>query len=82
MLRWRFFRRGYSQLNVILHNLIPPSPFHHRTTRKSARRHRFMVDIPPTRTKRFASSFLVRTARELNRLLMGRRAPPRAALPG
>uniref|UniRef100_A0A2H1WFR0 SFRICE_012543 n=1 Tax=Spodoptera frugiperda TaxID=7108 RepID=A0A2H1WFR0_SPOFR len=45
-----------------LHNLIPPSPFHHRTTRQSARRHRFMVDIPPTRTKRFASSFLLATA--------------------
>uniref|UniRef100_A0A2H1V874 SFRICE_013799 n=1 Tax=Spodoptera frugiperda TaxID=7108 RepID=A0A2H1V874_SPOFR len=32
----------------------------------AARRHRFMVDIPPTRTQRFASSFLVRTAREWN----------------
>uniref|UniRef100_A0A2H1VP83 SFRICE_010774 n=1 Tax=Spodoptera frugiperda TaxID=7108 RepID=A0A2H1VP83_SPOFR len=38
------------------------SPFYHRTTRQSERRHRYMVDIPPTRTKRFASNFLVRTA--------------------
>uniref|UniRef100_A0A2H1WFX0 SFRICE_031312 n=1 Tax=Spodoptera frugiperda TaxID=7108 RepID=A0A2H1WFX0_SPOFR len=28
----------------------------------------FMVDIPPIHTKRFASSFLVRTAREWNSL--------------
>uniref|UniRef100_A0A2H1VG40 SFRICE_025765 n=1 Tax=Spodoptera frugiperda TaxID=7108 RepID=A0A2H1VG40_SPOFR len=34
-----------------LNNLIPPSHFHHRTTRQSARRHRFMVDIPSTRTR-------------------------------
>uniref|UniRef100_A0A2H1VLI0 SFRICE_002900 n=1 Tax=Spodoptera frugiperda TaxID=7108 RepID=A0A2H1VLI0_SPOFR len=41
-------------------------PFRDRDAR--AKRHRFMVDIPPTRTKRFASSFLVRTARERNYL--------------
>uniref|UniRef100_A0A2H1W7F5 SFRICE_013510 n=1 Tax=Spodoptera frugiperda TaxID=7108 RepID=A0A2H1W7F5_SPOFR len=61
-----FHRIHFGECAGELHNLIPPSPFHPRTTRQSARRHRFMVDIPPTRTKRFASSVLVRTAREWN----------------
>lgn len=63
-----FYRIHFGECAEELHNLIPPSPFHHRTTRQTALRHRYMVDIPQIRTKRFASTFLMRTAKEWNAL--------------
>uniref|UniRef100_A0A2H1WR20 SFRICE_022324 n=1 Tax=Spodoptera frugiperda TaxID=7108 RepID=A0A2H1WR20_SPOFR len=60
----------YLQSNNDFYNLIPPSPFHHLTKRQydKTAKHRFMLDVPPTRTKCFASNFLVRTAKEWNSL--------------
>ena len=63
-----FYRLHFGECATELHNLIPPSPFHHRTTRRTAMRHRYMVDIPPIRTKRFGNTFIVRTAKEWNSL--------------
>ncbi|CAH2218321.1 jg23594 [Pararge aegeria aegeria] len=48
--------------------IVPPSPFYHRTARHRKDLHPYVVDIPRTRTKRFASSFLIRTARIWNAL--------------
>ena len=50
-----FYRLHFGECASELHNLIPPSPFHHRTTRRTAMRHRYMVDIPPKRTKHFGN---------------------------
>lgn len=63
-----FYRLHFGECASELHNLIPPSPFHHRTTRRTATRHRYMVDIPSIRTKRFGSTFIIRTAKEWNSL--------------
>ncbi|KAJ8703853.1 hypothetical protein PYW07_013147 [Mythimna separata] len=63
-----FYRLHFEECASELHNLIPPSPFHHRTTRRTAMRHRYMVDIPPIRTKRFGNTFIARTAKEWNSL--------------
>ena len=63
-----FYRMHFGECALELHNLIPPSPFHQRTTRRTASRHRYMVDIPLIRTKRFADTFIVRTAKEWNSL--------------
>lgn len=63
-----FYRLHFGECALELHNLIPPSPFHHRTTRRTALRHRYMVDVPHIRTKRFGSTFIMRTAKEWNSL--------------
>ncbi|CAK1595702.1 unnamed protein product [Parnassius mnemosyne] len=63
-----FYRMHFGECTQELHALIPPSPFHHRTTRRSAGLHPFVVDIPRIRTKRFASSFVMRTAKDWNNL--------------
>ena len=60
-----FYRLQFGECATEIHNLIPPSPFHHRTTRRTAMRHRHHnVDIPPIRTKRFGNTLIVRTAKE------------------
>ena len=63
-----FYRLHFGECATELHNLIPPSPFHYRTTRRTAMRHRYTVDIPPIRTKRFGNTFIMRTAKEWNSL--------------
>lgn len=63
-----FYRIHFGECAMELHELVPPSPFYHRTTRRTETRHPFMVDIPTTRTKRFASTFIMRTAKEWNSL--------------
>ncbi|CAH2218241.1 jg9832 [Pararge aegeria aegeria] len=50
-----------------LFDLVKPSPFYHRTARYRNNLHRYVVEIPSTRTK-LASSFLIRTAKAWNAL--------------
>ncbi|CAH2241659.1 jg26959 [Pararge aegeria aegeria] len=47
-------------------DLVKPSLFYHRTASYRKNLHRYVVEIPSTRTKRFASSFLIRTAKAWN----------------
>ena len=63
-----FYKLHFGECAMELHNLIPPSPFYYRSTRRTETRHPYMVDIPSTRTKRFASTFIMRTAKEWNNL--------------
>ncbi|KAJ8731368.1 hypothetical protein PYW07_004532 [Mythimna separata] len=63
-----FYRLHFGECAQELHNLIPSSPILHRTTRRTAMRHRYMVNIPPIRTKRFGNTFIMRTAKEWNSL--------------
>ncbi|CAH2242801.1 jg25120 [Pararge aegeria aegeria] len=63
-----FFRIYFGECAQELHNLVPPSPFYHRTARHHERWHPYVVDIPSTRTKRFLSTFLIRAAKMLNAL--------------
>ncbi|CAH2216719.1 jg26030 [Pararge aegeria aegeria] len=48
-----FYRIYFGEYAQELHNLVPPSPFYHRTARHRERWHPYVVDIPSTRTKRF-----------------------------
>ncbi|KAL0821757.1 hypothetical protein ABMA28_005179 [Loxostege sticticalis] len=63
-----FYRLYFGECAQELHELIPPSPFFHRTNRRTAGYHPFLVDTPSIRTKRFSSSFIMRTAKEWNSL--------------
>lgn len=63
-----FYRLHFGECAQELHDLIPPAPFHHRTTRRGQRFHPYVVDIPAHRTSRFASSFIMRTSKEWNSL--------------
>ncbi|CAH2265932.1 jg5842 [Pararge aegeria aegeria] len=63
-----FYRIYFEESAQELFDLVPPSPFYHRTSRHRKDLHPYVVDIPWMRTKRFASSFLIRTARIWNAL--------------
>lgn len=63
-----FYKVYHGECSQALHNLIPPTTFGLRSTRRRGRFHPHVVEFPPVRTKRFASSFLVRTAGEWNAL--------------
>ncbi|XP_049882305.1 uncharacterized protein LOC126378156 isoform X3 [Pectinophora gossypiella] len=51
-----FYRLDFRECARDLHELIPPSPFYLRTSRRTAGFHPYMVDTPTIRTKSFASS--------------------------
>lgn len=75
----------------VLFNLIPSSPFRHRTTRYGEQFYPYVLYIPLLRTKRYASLFIMRTAKQwyymsryvfpeynvdkLNRHLLGKHVP-------
>ncbi|CAH2269174.1 jg1706 [Pararge aegeria aegeria] len=59
-------RRKVASLSVF--DLVTSSPFFRRTARHRAGFHPYVVNIPKTRTKRFASSFLIRMAGVWNAL--------------
>jgi hypothetical protein len=63
-----FYRLFHEESSEELFALIPPSPFHYRTTRAGQRCHHFTVDSIPTRTKKFGNSFLCRTISKWNSL--------------
>ncbi|CAH2239470.1 jg21478 [Pararge aegeria aegeria] len=65
-----WIRHTYSELMIMAHHrtIYLPSPFYHGTARYRKNLHLYVVEIPSTRTKRFASSFLIRTAKAWNAL--------------
>ena len=63
-----FYRIRFGECAKELHKLIPPSTFRHRDTRCGWSFHRNVVDMPPCRTIRFGSSFLMCTAKEWHAL--------------
>jgi len=63
-----FYRLHFGECAKQLFDLIPPAPFRLRGTRGGQAFHPYTVDIPAIRTKRFGSSFLLRTAKEWNAL--------------
>ncbi|CAH2270069.1 jg16529 [Pararge aegeria aegeria] len=67
------FRIHFGKCAQELRNLVPP--FYHRTASCRERWHHYAIDIQPTRTKRFSSTFLIRNKSRVNRHLLGKRAP-------
>ncbi|CAH2243450.1 jg9366 [Pararge aegeria aegeria] len=63
-----FYKIHFGECAQELFDLVKPSPFYHRTARHRKNLHPYVVEIPSTRTKRFASSFLIRTAKAWNAL--------------
>ncbi|KAJ8722965.1 hypothetical protein PYW07_004145 [Mythimna separata] len=63
-----FYRMHFGECAQELHELIPPSRFHHRTSRRTAGIHPYVVQTSTVRTKRFASSFIPRISRDWNNL--------------
>ena len=63
-----FYRLHFGECARELHDLIPPSPFYHRTSRRTASIHPYVVETSTVRTKRFASSFIPRTSKDWNNL--------------
>ncbi|CAH2099017.1 unnamed protein product [Euphydryas editha] len=63
-----FYRIYFGECAKELHDLIPPTTFRHRDTRLGRSFHPYVIDMPPTRTKRFSTTFLMRTAKEWNSL--------------
>jgi hypothetical protein len=63
-----FYRLYFGECAEELHNLVPPSTFLYRTTRRRMGFHPHIVEFPPCRTSRFKKSFLIRTASIWNSL--------------
>ena len=63
-----FYRIHFGECAKELRELIPPSTFRHRDTRRGRSLRRHVVDMSPCPTSRFGSSFLRRTAKEWNAL--------------
>lgn len=63
-----FYRLYHGECSEELFDLIPPSPFLHRSTRAAHRNHRYTVSNIPSRTKKFGDSFLCRTTKRWNSL--------------
>lgn len=59
------FNRIHGNCAMELHELIPPFSSQ-STSRRKASRHPSMVEIPHARTKRFASTFIMRTTKKWN----------------
>ncbi|KAJ8737508.1 hypothetical protein PYW08_000103 [Mythimna loreyi] len=63
-----FYRMHFGECAQELHDLIPPSQFYLRTSRRTANMLPYVIETPAARTKRFASSFIPRTSRDWNSL--------------
>lgn len=63
-----FYRLYHGECSSELFDLMPTSPFHHRTTRRRERFHPHQLDTWRSSTTRFSRSFLPRTCKLWNKL--------------